>query len=59
MLLNYILVAMRNIRRHRFFSSINILGLSVSMAVCMAVIMLVADQLMYDRSTPTVSASIV
>jgi len=49
MLLNYILVAVRNIRRHGFFSSINILGLSVSMAVCMAVIMLVADQLMYDR----------
>lgn len=49
MLLNYILVAIRNIRRHRFFSAINILGLSVSMAVCMAVMMLVADQLMYDR----------
>ncbi|MEJ1236650.1 ABC transporter permease [Chryseolinea sp. T2] len=49
MLFNYILVAIRNIRRHRFFSAINILGLSVSMAVCMAVIMLVADQLMYDR----------
>lgn len=49
MLFNYILVAMRNIRRHRFFSAINILGLSVSMAVCMTVIMLVADQLMYDR----------
>ena len=49
MLFNYILVAIRNIRRHRFYSAINILGLSVSMAVCMAVIMLVADQLMYDR----------
>lgn len=46
---NYILVAMRNIGRHRFFSAINILGLSVSLAVCLAVIMLVADQFMYDR----------
>jgi putative ABC transport system permease protein len=49
MVANYILVAIRNIRRHKFFSGINILGLSVSMAVCMAVIMLVADQFMYDR----------
>jgi len=49
MIANYILVAIRNIRRHKFFSGINILGLSVSMAVCMAVIMLVADQFMYDR----------
>lgn len=49
MLYNYILVAIRNMRRHRFFSIINVLGLAVSMAVCMAIIMLVADQLMYDR----------
>lgn len=49
MIRNHILVAIRNIRRHKFFSAINILGLSVSMAVCLAVIMLIADQLMYDK----------
>jgi putative ABC transport system permease protein len=49
MLRNHILVAIRNIRRHKFFSAINILGLSVSMTVCLAVIMLISDQLMYDR----------
>ncbi|MFY8035589.1 MAG: hypothetical protein ACOVMQ_00410, partial [Cyclobacteriaceae bacterium] len=35
--------------RHRFFSAINIFGLSVAMALSMVIIMLVADQMMYDR----------
>lgn len=35
--------------RHKFFSAINVLGLTIGMSVCMAVIMLVADQLNYDR----------
>jgi len=49
MLGNHIRVAIRNIRQHRFFSAIHILSLAVSMAVCLSVIMLVSDQLMYDR----------
>ncbi|NJM24434.1 MAG: FtsX-like permease family protein [Bacteroidia bacterium] len=46
---NYILVALRNLKRHRFFSFINIFGLAISMSVCLGIIMLVADQLSYDR----------
>jgi len=46
---NYMTTALRSLLRHRFFSIINIFGLSVSMAICMAIIMLVADQMMYDR----------
>ena len=49
MLKNYIQVALRNLRRHKFFSAINIFGLSISMSVCLGIIMLVADQMMYDR----------
>ncbi len=49
MLINYTKVAIRNLRRYKFFSGINIIGLAISMAICMAIIMLVADQLMYDR----------
>ncbi|MBL0741782.1 ABC transporter permease [Chryseolinea lacunae] len=49
MIRNYVLVAFRNIRRHKVFSFINILGLAVSMSVCLGIIMLVADQLSYDR----------
>ena len=46
---NYILVAIRNLTKNRFFSAINIFGLAISMSVCLGIIMLVADQLQYDR----------
>ncbi len=49
MIRNYLMVALRNLSRNRLFSAINIAGLAVSMAVCMAIIMLVADQMTYDR----------
>ena len=49
MIYNYIKTALRNLSRHRFFSFINIFGLSVAMALSMCIIMLVADQMMYDR----------
>jgi len=49
MIRNYILVAIRNLTRNKFFSAINIIGLSVSMSICMGIIMLVADQMLYDR----------
>lgn len=49
MIRNYFLVAVRNLTRNKFFSAINIFGLAVSMSICMAIIMLVADQMLYDR----------
>jgi putative ABC transport system permease protein len=49
MLQNYIKVALRNIRKQRAFSFINIFGLAVAMSICMGIIMLVADQMMVDR----------
>jgi len=49
MFYSYLKSALRNLLRHRFFSSINILGLAVAMSICMALIMLVGDQLSYDR----------
>lgn len=52
MLKNYLKVALRNIVRHRTFSFINIFGLAVAMCVCMAIIMMVADQMMVDRHNP-------
>src|SRR5689334_7419642 len=52
MIRNYFLVALRNLTRNRFFSAINIVGLAVSMCICMAIIMLVADQMTYDRHNP-------
>lgn len=49
MIRNYLKTAFRSLLRHRFFSFINIFGLSVAMALSMCIIMLVADQMMYDR----------
>jgi putative ABC transport system permease protein len=46
---NYLKTAIRSLLRHRFFSAINIIGLAVAMTICMALIMLVADQMSYDR----------
>ena len=46
---NYLKTALRSLLRNRFFSAINIFGLAVSMSICMGIIMLVADQMMYDR----------
>jgi putative ABC transport system permease protein len=49
MLRNYFKTAIRSLMRHRFFSAINIFGLAIAMTICMGIIMLVADQLSYDR----------
>jgi putative ABC transport system permease protein len=46
---NYVKTAIRSLLRHKFFSFINIFGLAIAMSICMAIIMLVADQMMYDR----------
>jgi len=49
MIRNYFNTAFRNLVRHKFFSAINVFGLSLAMSICMGIIMLVADQLQYDR----------
>src|SRR6478609_5235992 len=46
---NYLKTAVRNLLRHRFFSFINIFGLAIAMTLSMVIIMLVADQMTYDR----------
>lgn len=46
---SYLKIAIRSLWRHRFFSAINIFGLAVAMSIGMGIIMLVADQVGYDR----------
>jgi putative ABC transport system permease protein len=46
---NYFLIALRNIRKYRFFSAINILGMSIGIAASLLVILWVVDELSYDR----------
>lgn len=49
MLKNYILTAFRSLLKNRSFSIINIFGLSISMAVCMLIILILQDQFSYDN----------
>ena len=49
MIKNYLLTAFRNVIRYKGFSLINILGLSLSMSVCMLIIVVIVDQFSYDK----------
>src|SRR5215831_21375233 len=49
MLKNYFKAAWRNIRKNKLFSFINILGLSIGIALCFIIMLYVQDELSYDR----------
>jgi putative ABC transport system permease protein len=49
MIRNYILVALRNIRKHKFFAAINISGLTVGLTACLFIFVYIKDELSYDR----------
>src|SRR4051812_20808874 len=49
MLLNYWTVAWRNLLRHKSYSAINMLGLSLGMASVVLISVYVKDELSYDR----------
>ena len=49
MLRNYLTVALRNLRRHKGYSAINVLGLAIGMASCVLILLYVQDELAYDR----------
>ncbi|UCC40625.1 MAG: ABC transporter permease [Candidatus Aminicenantes bacterium] len=45
---NYIKTALRNLFKHKGYSLINILGLSIGMAACLLILLFVYDELSYD-----------
>ncbi len=46
---NYLTVALRNIRKHKGFSLINIAGLAIGIASCLLILLFVQSELSYDR----------
>lgn len=52
MLKNYIKIALRNLWKHKLFTGLNIIGLSLSMSVCLVLILLVYDHFQYDKFHP-------
>jgi putative ABC transport system permease protein len=49
---NYLKVALRSIRKSIVFSAINIIGLSVGLAVCLLIVLYVKDELSFDQYLP-------
>jgi putative ABC transport system permease protein len=49
---NYLTIAYRNILRHKLFSFINILGLSLGISVCLLILLMIVDQFSYDAYNP-------
>ena len=49
MLKNYIVIAIRALRKHRFYTFINVAGLSVGVAGCLVISLFVVNELGYDR----------
>jgi putative ABC transport system permease protein len=46
---NYFKVAIRNILKHKFFSAINIMGMTIGITACLLIILYIADELSFDR----------
>jgi putative ABC transport system permease protein len=46
---HYIIVVFRNLARHKTFAFVNTIGLAFGMLVCLALIMLISNHLMFDR----------
>src|ERR1700754_3724573 len=46
---NYIKIALRNLRRNKLFSAINIFGLALGLATCLVILLFVQHELSYDR----------
>jgi putative ABC transport system permease protein len=49
MIKNYLKIALRNVKKHKGYSFINIAGLVVGMLCCILILLWVQDELSYDR----------
>ncbi|MCH8961393.1 MAG: ABC transporter permease, partial [Bacteroidetes bacterium] len=49
MLKNYLKIALRNLRRYKGYTAINVTGLAVGTACCLLIMLYVRDELSYDR----------
>ena len=49
MLKNYITIAFRNLEKHRFYTFINISGLSIGIASCLIIVLYVMNEFSYDK----------
>jgi putative ABC transport system permease protein len=52
MIRNYLIVALRNLVRHKLYSFINIAGLAIGLACVIFVLLFIRDELSYDKWIP-------
>jgi len=46
---NYLTIAVRNLKRHKIYSVINIAGLSIGIACCILILLWINNEIRYDR----------
>ena len=49
MIKNYMTIALRNLRKHSFYTAINVLGLAIGIASCLLIVLYINQELSYDR----------
>jgi putative ABC transport system permease protein len=49
MLRNYFKVAIRNITRYKFYSAINLLGMTIGLTACLIILLYIVDELSFDK----------
>jgi putative ABC transport system permease protein len=49
MLRNYLLIAIRSLTKHKFYSFINVIGLATGIAACLVILLFIQSELGYDR----------
>jgi putative ABC transport system permease protein len=52
MLRNYIKIAWRNLHKNKFYTFLNVFGLSLGLASCLLITLYVVDELSYDKAFP-------
>ena len=45
---NYLIIALRNLKRQKTFSAINILGLAIGLGTCILIVLYIQDELSFD-----------
>ena len=49
MLINYFKIAFRQLKKQKFYSSVNIFGLAIGITCCILITLFVRDELSYDQ----------
>lgn len=54
MLRNYFKIAFRQIKKQKFYSAVNIMGLAIGVTCCLLITLYIQDELSYDQEHPNV-----